>query len=321
MAKKNKNNKRSPNSSLGLIRFNKVVNQARKELKKQNITLSAKELTHYTSLYIYPHLKKTPTYKLFNTVLAKETLKALKHIPPSDIDFVPNNDNVDYLNWGDFILVEFFELEEIIKNILPKELTIQINAGQLGMVPFFKVKDWKKVRSEWLEVLEEIRGIAQTTENPGGASGKFWFVPFLFHLKDKPNNKSIRNNGISFRLMSDDYGEIFKKEKLVDSNQMAIEPKGSRKKGTKKRNLAEKLKDIQKKKRKQFKEKETLLKKYGKNPKALNTISEISKNNLRIQRSIERETKQLMDAFKMGIYTAKEFKDERDKILKRYFKK
>lgn len=309
---------RNKNSSLGIRRFNKVVSETRKAAKQEGKSLSFAQARKYVSEYVYPSLKKIPTYKLHKTVINKKAKTVFKHVPPEETEFIPKNENVDYLNWAEMIGIEFYELEEVITTVVPKQMIVQINAGQFGIVRYFKAGDFKKIRNEWVKIREDIREIAASKENPSGKSGSFYFAGILFHLKGKPDNKSIKNNGIEFDLLSDEFGEVFKPLNEIQKNRREIEPKGERKKGTKKRKLSEKLKEKKKENTREHRRTEELKKKLGTSKGAASEILKIKKEEKAIQKSIEREINTLFQAYKEGIYTKKEFKEEREKIINRF---
>lgn len=308
---------RSANSSLGIKRFNKVLSETRKVLKKSGKDIPFDTARKYVSEFVYPHFNKIPTFKLTKKSINLQAKKVIRTIPPEDTSIISKKDNIDYLNWGDITGVEFYELEEIIKTVIPKDMIIQINAGKLGIIPFFKAKNWKLVRPEWIDLREEIREFAVTPEKASGASGSFLFYAQPFHLKGKPVNKNIKNNGIEFRLISDKYGDVYKEFKNIENEKVDIEAKGTREKGTKKRKLSEKLKELKKKKKKEHEE-VNKIKKKGKNKSEVKDMLELRKTQLKIQRSIEKERRTLLESFKLGLISKKEYRKENEAIAKRY---
>lgn len=302
--------KRNKNSALGIIRYNKVLAASRKALKKQGYDLSYNEARTYVSNYIYPALKRVPTYRLYNTVITKEADRVIKYNEPGAAT-VPDDDNIDFLNWGELQGLEFWQIPEVMETLMPDNANVQINAGSAGEIKKFKASSWGRKLNQWHEILTNIRFAASTPDKPGGQSGEYYWVPIVKHIPGKPNNRAIENYVIEFSLHSLQYGGLFNEKPEEEKEITPIEPKGTREKGSKKR---EKSKEFQKKikeKKKEFLQKQKSKKVQLKRKPTASQLIKISQ--LR-----NHELDLLRKDFKDGIYTKAQYKKERQKIINKY---
>lgn len=303
--------KRSKNSALGLIRYNKVVAETRKALKKSGHDISYNEARKYVSNYVYPSLKGIPTYKLHKTVINRKASTLIRHIPPESVQEVPYEDDVRNIGWGSFFENNFWQLQNILETRFPGQLTVFVNAGPLGQTERFKVSDLYKHLEKIQEIIENVRLLSPTVKSSSGDSGAFHWDFILSLLPGHPDNHDAKNYICEIGLVnSKTLEDIHAESKDILEHQVPIAPAPKNlRKGTEERAKLDKYKKLLKQKSKEFFEKQKHVQ-LAKKPTA--------KQLIKLNEQKLKELELLRQDYKDGIFTKAQYKKEREAINKKY---
>ena len=207
--------KKKTKSSSGVALYNKIL----KELTQINKLIPKdKKLT----LLKRRQLVSEVLYPIYSLLPQKErTLKNIRADIKSQLDQIPPEQTCHPLYFPDNLLtlIDYFTIDEFIRNYLPDCIDIRVNAGSLGITSIFNTGRYGYYSSGVRDIVEAIR--QELAENKSG-------VAFFEGLKKvKPNRKhdyEPESYFIDFVLIINDT--------MVDDEE-AIEyklPKGSAKK-------------------------------------------------------------------------------------------
>jgi hypothetical protein len=296
--------KKKTKSSSGVALYNKIL----KELTQINKLIPKdKKLT----LLKRRQLVSEVLYPIYSLLPQKErTLKNIRADIKSQLDQIPPEQTCHPLYFPDNLLtlIDYFTIDEFIRNYLPDCIDIRVNAGYLGVTPIFNTGRYGYYSSGVRDIVEAIR--QELAENKSG-------VAFFEGLKKvKPNRKhdyEPESYFIDFVLIINDT--------MVDDEE-AIEyklPKGSAKKRKRITSDVEKkmktlIKEKQKKKRQKAKENEKV--------KIRNKVREVKKKSATYKRkssvdkAVDIALKTLLSAYRKKAITKKQYDTQKATILK-----
>ena len=307
---------RSKNSSLGIRRYNKVLTETRKALKKEGKDLTYRQAQAYVSRYVYPALKKVPNYKLHKTVINREAKTVIKHVPPEELDLTKHlspGEKLSEILHSAVTFREFWEMEDIIRTALPQNINVLISGGAAGSVGPFVAKDFNRVIGQWHKVLAKIRNAASTRSKKQGESGRYTWTGVIRPMPGRPDNGNVKNYLIDF-LLSDADGDVLSHEGEVPTDVIPFPiAEETLAQGTTRRKKLDKFKQRIKKHKKKHKAKPK-----AKETKVTTTRKLTPKQLLNITENRVKELELLRQDFKDGIYTKSEYKKERQKIINKY---
>jgi hypothetical protein len=255
--------------------------------KQQQLGIARRRQIVSTQLY--------PKFKQYDKIplrLVNSDLKALvKALPPAEIC------NPLYLSEAYLAFVEYYEIDNHIKTVLPDCLDVRVNAGRLGKTKIFNTRNYSYYGDGVRKIIETVR--QELAENKSG------MAYFNGVVKTKPNRK---NNGNPDNYFVE-YVLYINDEPEADDTPTDYDlPNKEQKKVEKVKDyLSEKFKQLEKEKRKR---KRARKKAEPKKP------SETKKQTAEKVRTAVNALKSLL---KLGVITKQEFEQQKETLMK--FKK
>lgn len=227
----------------------KLYNFLLKELGEQNRKLpklqklGIEERRKIVSQKLYPKFKKEP--KLTLGSIRKDVRLVVKVLPPKEVC------NPLYLSEAYLSNIEYYEIDNHIRTVLPDCLDVRVNAGSLGKTKIFNTNGYRYQTDGVRRIIENIR-----TSLADNGSGIAYFDGVAKLKPKRPNDGNPKNYFVDFILFVNDQAE-------ADDTPVDFDlPKKEKVKVEKVKNyLAERLNSLQKQKRKRKREaKKELLK-------------------------------------------------------------
>jgi hypothetical protein len=166
-----------------LKEFTKVNNQLPEERK-----LSIKERRKIIKEQVLPKYKDLPAYKFRVKALKSEIFKIYDKIPPKEFC------DLNYIDTSEFAFVEWFSLDETIRELVPDCLFVKVTAGEYGETKIFNTRNYEYGGKGVRDIVENIRPDAE------GASGKFIFSGYKKLRPRKRNDGTPENYYLDFVL-------------------------------------------------------------------------------------------------------------------------
>jgi hypothetical protein len=190
--------------------FKQVSDTNSRQKDKQQLGQDSKRKKAST---VYNKFKKKGTY---NAKEIKDDIKSsLSQLPPIEIC------NPLYLSGFQLQDIEYYQIDDHLRNILPDCLDVKINAGSLGYTRMFNTRSYTYYTKSVKRIVENIR------ENLGNSnSGEASFSGIIKLKTGRPNNGNAENYFVEFVLFIDD--EPFE-DKSIDSISFDL-PKSEQKK-------------------------------------------------------------------------------------------
>ena len=237
----------------GIRLYNALVKQlgdANKKAKSKQL-LSISQRRKIVSEQLYPKFKVSP--KLLNKDVNAEIKGIIKGLAPSQIC------NPLYLSEAYLSLVEYYDIDNHIRGLLPECLDVRVNAGIYGKTKIFNTSNYSYYDNGVQDIIENIREVVEdvTGENKSGyayfsgivkvkpkrkndGDGDSYFVDYVLYLNDEP---IVSDEGIEFDLGKK---EVKKVEKVRDylserMNKLVKEKKKKSRLAKKKKEQAKKL--------------------------------------------------------------------------------
>jgi ribosome recycling factor len=191
--------KKKPNMSK--LKGIKLYNFLLKELGEQNKKTPAQQRLgietrrKIVSETLYPKFKKEA--KLSIRAIRKDIKEIVKALPPKEIC------HPLYLAEAYLANIEYYELDNHIRSVLPDCLDIMVNAGYLGKTKIFNTRGYSYYSDGVRRIIENIR--EELRENKSGLA-YFDGIPKLKYRK--PNNGQAENYYIEFVLYINDIPEV-----------------------------------------------------------------------------------------------------------------
>ena len=230
---------------------------------QQKLSISSKRAI--ISKDVYPKYKAQQPIALRE--IKKDLNKIVKALPPREIC------NPLYLSEAYLSFVEYYEIDNHIKTVLPDCLDIKIDANGYGKTKIFNTRNYSYYGDGVKKIIEKIREDAKN--RPSGENPYFSGI-----VKLKPRRK---NNGEPDNYYVE-YILYIQNEPVSDDEQIDYElPKKEKKKVEEiKDYLADKFKTLQKEKRKRIRKAiKSTPKKPAEQKKEINTAIRVAINSLK----------------------------------------
>ncbi len=288
--------KKKKNINYGVKNYQKILKEFTliNDKLPEEQQLSLEERRKYIKDVVFPKFKgekrlvgvkriKDEVLNVYGTILPKES---------SDINYIPPSAISDFA---------WFDVDEFIKEVLPKNIDIMLDAGKLGSTKIFNTSKYDYEKSGVKKIYEKIR---DKVDNKSG--GFFTGVKKL--KKGKKNNGNPKNYYIQFVLVLD-----LNPVKKIDPIIYSI-PKSEKKKATTVKNaILNRLKQLGNKKKRRASARKTA-KKNIKEIKNLKSREKRAKSNkykteLAIKKidQYNKTLKQLQNALNKGNITQEQY--------------
>jgi hypothetical protein len=250
-------------------------------------------------------------YPVYSNLPARErTLKNIRRDIKDEIDRIPAEQTCHPLYFPDNLLtlIDYFTIDEFIRNYLPDCIDIRVNAGYLGVTKIFNTGKYGYYSSGVRDLVERIR--EELAKNESG-------VAFFEGLKKVKPNKKHDLEPESYFI---DFVLIINDEKQDDEEPIEYKlPKGSAYKKKKISADVEKkmkglIKEKQKNKRIAQKEKEKV--KLRKSVREAKTKSKTLKRKSSVDKAVEIALKTLLSAYRKKAITKKQYESQKETLLK-----
>lgn len=202
----------------GIRLYNALLKELGEQNRKASKTqrLSAKQRREIVSKELYPKFKGKS--KVLKGEINKEIKAVLKKLPPAEIC------NPLYLSEAYLSFVEFYEIDNHIRRVLPECLDVRVNAGQYGVTKIFNTSNYSYYSFGVKDIIEKIRdsvgngsdrayfsGIVKVKPNKkDNGNGDNYFVDYVLYMNDIPLDN---DESTDFRLPKKEEG---KKERVKD---------------------------------------------------------------------------------------------------------
>jgi hypothetical protein len=215
--------------------FKQLGEANKKQPKKQRLSIETRRRIVKEELYPFFKAKE----KLSIREIKNYAKKVISNLPPSEIC------NPLYLSEAYLGDVEYYEIDNHIRTLLPDCLDLRINAGQLGKTKIFNTSNYSYYSDGVRRIVETIRNYMASNN-----SGEAFFNGVVKLKYNKPNNGKAENYYVEYILFINSESEL--DDTPVDFNL----PKKEQKKVAKIRDtLALRLKNLQKEKSKRIRAK------------------------------------------------------------------
>jgi len=247
--------------------------------------IGATKRRQLVSTIIYPKFKNKD--KLSLREIRTDIRKVVKTLPPKEIC------NPLYLSEAYLAFVEYYEIDNHIRTVLPDCLDVRVNAGSLGKTKVFNTRNYSYFGDGVRKIIENIRqDLAQNQSGMAYFSGVVklkhnkkndgnpdnYFVEYILYINDVPE---VNDESVNFDLPA-------KEQKKVDQINDY---------------LAGKFKELQKEKRKRKRiAKKTAPKKPDEEKKELNA-------------AVRNAIKSLQELVKKKVITKAQFEKQKKSIL------
>jgi len=182
--------KRGKNINKGVVLYNKLLKQFTKinnDLPEER-KLSVQERRKYISEKIYPQFKGIAPSKVGVKAISTEIFKVLDTIVPKE-GCDPN-----LISPSVYADVMWFELDDYIRDVLPKCIYVRVDADNLGKTKIFNTANYNYETSGLRNLLDKVRD-----EVKNSSSASFTGVKRL--RRGKPNDGTPENYFIDFVLV------------------------------------------------------------------------------------------------------------------------
>ena len=264
------------NINKGVKLYNKIL----KEFTKINSTLpedrklSVSERRRYVSERLYPQYKGTPISRVGVKAIRVSVFQVIESVIPKE------GCDVNYISPSVSSDIGWFDLDDFIRDVLPKCIFIRVDAGILGVTRIFNTLNYNYTRSGVRKIIENIR---EKVKN--NSDGFFTGVKKL--RKNKANDGTPENYFLDFILVVNSR-PISPIEPIVFNV-----PKGEKRKITSVKNaILSRVKDLSNKKKRKVKARKNVIK----------NISDIKKKNKRLKRAKSPKFKQRLSYERLKDY-------------------
>ena len=180
-----------------------------KKPKKQRLGVSSRR--EIVSKELYPKFKKSAKVSL--TEINKDISGIVRKLPPSEIC------NPLYLSEAYLSFVEYYEIDNHIRTVLPDCLDVRVNAGAFGKTKIFNTNSYTYYGDGVRKIIENIR--KELEENKSGIA---YFSGVVKLKRGKANDGTPTNYYVEYVLFINDVPE-------ADDNPVDFDlPKKERKK-------------------------------------------------------------------------------------------
>jgi hypothetical protein len=216
----------------------KELGEANKKAKNSQ-RLSPSQRRKIVSEQLYPKFKNQP--RVLIGQVNKDIKDIVKGLPPSEVC------NPLYLSEAYLSYVEYYEIDNHIRRVLPECLSVRVNGGTYGITKIFNTSNYGYYTDGVQRIIENIR---QEVDNNSGRAyfngivklkprkrnngdGQNYFVDYVLYLNDEPISS---DEGIDFDLPNKEKKKVEKvKDFLVDKFKTLEKEKKKRKRQAKKK--------------------------------------------------------------------------------------
>lgn len=262
----------------------RLAEENKKLSKKQQLGIESRR--RIVSKQLYPKFKAEG--KVSIGAISADLKKIVRALPPQEIC------NPLYLSEAYLAFVEYYEMDNHIRSVLPDCLDVKVNAGSLGKTKIFNTRNYSYNGDGVRKIIENIR--KELEENKSGMA----YFSGVVKLKPKRKNDGTPDNYyVEYILYINDIPEA--NDDPVDFDL----PKKEEKKVEKVRGfLAEKFKDLQKEKRKRKRQAKKAKPKTEKEQKQIAT------------KEIRNAISSLKRLLQAGIITKEQYESQKASLLK-----
>lgn len=156
-----------------LKEFTKVNNKLPQEQK-----LSYKQRRDIVKNVLMPEYKNVAKSKIRLKALRQKINKQISLVPPKEIC------DLNYIDVSEYALIEWFSLDETIRELIPDCVYVKVSAGEFGETRIFNTRNYEYGSNKVRDIVENIRPYAENE------SGRYVFSGYQ---KLRPRRK---NNGV-----------------------------------------------------------------------------------------------------------------------------
>jgi hypothetical protein len=234
---------------------------------------------------LYPKFKAKP--KVLLRDIRTDIRRVINSLPPKEIC------NPLYLSEAYLSFVEYYEIDNHIRTVLPDCLDVRVNAGSLGKTKIFNTKNYTYYGDGVRKIIENIR--EELAENK---SGMAYFSGVVKVKGNRKNDGTPDNYYVEYVLYINDVPEV--NDESVDFDLPATEQKKVNQIND---YLAGKFKTLQKEKRKRKRVAQKLIHKKPSEQKkeinqairgAINSLQQLLKQKVITKAEFERQKKSIM---------------------------
>jgi hypothetical protein len=259
-----------------------------KSKTKQKLSLAAKR--KIVSEQLYPKFKSATKLNLQD--VRKDLRGIVRGLAPKEIC------NPLYLSEAYLSFIEYYEIDNHIKTVLPDCLDVRVNAGSLGKTKIFNTKNYTYYSSGVRKIIENIR--KELDENKSGMAD---FSGVVKVKPKRPNDGNGDNYYVEFVLSINDVPEADETPADFDL------PKRAEKKVEKVRDiLAERFGVLQKEKRKR--------KRIAKKEREKKELEKPQVQRKKIATEIRNSLNALRRLLKAKLITKEEFEIQKESLMK-----
>jgi hypothetical protein len=296
--------KKKPSSKTGVSLYNKILKEltAINKLIPKDKKLTLLKRRQLVSNVLYPAYSSLPANE--------RSLKNIRKDIKEQLDAIPPEQTCHPLYFPDNLLtlIDYFTIDEFIRNYLPDCIDIRVNAGYLGVTPIFNTGRYSYFATGVRDIVEAIR--AELASNKSG-------VAFFEGLKKvKPKRKHDYEPESYFI----DFVLIIEDQKVDDEESVDYKlPTGSSKTRKKITSDVEKkmknlIKEKQKKKRQKDKEKQKV--KLRSKVREAKKKSTTYKRKSSVDKAVDIALKTLLSAYRKKAITKNQYEKQKAELLK-----
>ena len=161
---------------LFLKEFTKINNTLPQEQK-----LSIKERREVIKNVLLPLYEEVPKYRIRLKPLRQKINREIALFPPKEIC------DLNYIDVSEYAIVEWFALDETIRELIPDCVYVKVSAGEFGQTNIFNTRNYEYGAKGVRDIVEAIRPYAENE------SGRFIFSGYQKLRPRKRNNGNPEN--------------------------------------------------------------------------------------------------------------------------------
>ncbi len=300
--------KRKPSTYNKILKaFTKINNKLPEERK-----LSIQQRRAIIKANILPEYAGIPHYKVRIKELKGVIYGELEKVPPKEIC------DLNYIDPAEYAFVEWFAIDETIRELVPDCVYIKVSAGEYGETKIFNTRNYEYGKKGIRAIVERIRPDAENS------SGKYHFSGYQKLRPKKKNDGTPENYYLDFVLFitDKDGGE----EAMGDTESVRFELPRTRevkKKQTKIKHIIEaKIKSLKTKRDKKRRAKKTLEKNIDKFTATVKRVNKSKKPSSELKARARKEfliaSKLVEQYYKQGKLTKYQYDKALEKIFKEF---
>lgn len=295
-----------------------TYNRILKEFTKINRSLpeerklSIRERRKIIKEQLLPQFKDVPQYKIRVKALKGAIYKEYDRIPPKEIC------DLNYIDPSEFAYVEWFSLDETIRELVPDCVFVKVSAGEYGETKIFNTRNYEYGGKGVRDIVEAIRPDAE------GASGKFIFAGYKKLRPRRRNDGSPENYYLDFVLfIVDKKGNEIPQGEAESVVFNVPRTRENRKKKTKVKNIIEsRIKALKSKKDSRRRAKKTIERNIGKFKRIVKRVNKATKPPKQLKLQVLSQMNKSLDQnekyYKEGKLTKLQYEKNIERIYKEF---